>query len=70
MLLNILGPEIWKPLLKETKKLKYIPLELVTTYTEHTRSKNMEATFKGNPKTIVSPICNDYYQLLEEILKL
>ena len=30
----------------------------------------MEATLQGNPKTIVNPICNDYYQLLEEILKL
>ena len=43
---------------------------MVTTYTEQTRSRNIEATFKGNPKTIVIPNCNDYYQLLEEILKL
>ena len=43
---------------------------MVTTYTEHTRSRNMETTFKGNPKTIDNPFCNDYYQLLEEPLKL
>ena len=26
---------------------------MVTTYTEHTRSRNMEATFRGNHNTIV-----------------
>ena len=43
---------------------------MVTTFTEHTRSRNMEATFKGNHKTIVNPICNGYYPLLEEFLTL
>ena len=37
------------------------PVVLVTTYTEHTRSRNMEATFKGNCKTKVYPNCNGYY---------
>ena len=27
---------------------------MVTTYTEHNRSRNMEATFRGNHKNIVS----------------
>ena len=41
IVLNILGPEIWNPVV------------LVATYTEHTRSRNMEATFRGNHNTIV-----------------
>ena len=43
---------------------------MVTTYTKHNKSRNIEANFKGNLKTIVNPNCNDYYQLLEVILKL
>jgi hypothetical protein len=60
-ILNILGPEIWKPLLEETIKLQFTPIVMVTTYTEHTRSRNMEATFRGNRKTKVYPNCNGYY---------
>ena len=49
----MLGPEIWKPLLKESIKLLLIPIRLFTTYTEHTRSKKIEATFKGHQKIIL-----------------
>ena len=59
--LNILGPEIWKPLLEEIIKLQFTPIVMVTKYTEHNRSRNMEATFRGNYKTIVYPSCNGYY---------
>ena len=55
-MLNILGPEIWKPLLEETIKLQFTPIVMVTTYTEHTRSRNMEATFRGNHKLQFTPI--------------
>ena len=34
---------------------------LVTTYTVHTRSRNMKATFRGNHETTVYPNCNGYY---------
>ena len=35
---------------------------MVTTYaTEHTGSRYMEATFKGNHKSKVNPIYNVYY---------
>ena len=36
---------------------------MVTTYTEHPRSRNMDATFKGDHKTIVNPmvtICTEH----------
>ena len=32
---------------------------MVTIFTEHTRSRNMEATFKGNPKTIPQKTLSD-----------
>jgi hypothetical protein len=60
-MLNILGPEILKPLLEEIIKLQFTPVVLVTTYTEHTRSRNMEATFKGNILTIVHSSSHGYY---------
>ena len=47
-ILNILGPEIRKPLLEEIIKLQYTSAVFVTTYTEHTKSRNMEATSRGN----------------------
>ena len=59
--MNILGPEIWKQLLEEIIKLQFTLFLLVTTYTEHTRSRNMEATFRGNHKTTVYPVCIGYY---------
>ena len=60
-ILNILGPEIWKPLLEEIIKLQFTPIVMVTTYTEHTRSRNVEATFRENIKTIVYFSCIGYY---------
>jgi hypothetical protein len=42
-------------------KLWVTPVVLVTTYTEHTRSRNMEATFRGNHKTTVYTNFNGYY---------
>ena len=38
---------MWKPLLEEIMKLYVNPVVIVTTYTEHTRSRNMKATFRG-----------------------
>ena len=46
--MNILDAEIWKPLSEETAKLQFTLNVLVATYTEHTWSRNMEATFRGN----------------------
>ena len=60
-ILNILCPEIWKPLLKEIIKLQFIPILMVTTYTEHDRSSNMEATFRVNHKNIVYPVVLSLY---------
>ena len=47
--------------LKEIIKIWYTPVGLDTTYTEYTRSRNIEDTFKGNHQTIVHPNCNDYF---------
>ena len=58
-ILNILVPEIWKPLLEEVIILQFSKVEMVITYTEHTRSRNMEATFRGNHETIGN--LNGYY---------
>ena len=45
---------MWKPLLGEIMKLYVNPVGMVTTYTEHTRSRNMEPTFIGNHESIGS----------------
>ena len=37
------------------------PIEMVTTYTEQTRSRKMETTIRGNHKTKVYPNCNGSY---------
>ena len=52
---------------------------MVASYTEHTRSRNMEATFRGNHKTTAFTKCllhilnikglEIWKQLLEEIIK-
>ena len=69
-ILIILGPYIWKQLLKEIIKLQYILVGLVTTFAnEHTRSKNMEATFKGNHTTLVNTSCDGYYMYLTYLVK-
>ena len=80
--MNILGPEIWKQLLENTIKLQFTTVVMVTTYTEHKRSRNMEATLRGNHKKYSLPklywllhIQNrlgteKWNPLLEEILKL
>ena len=34
---------------------------MATTYTEHNRSRNMEATLGGNHKNMVYPSCIGYY---------
>ena len=59
--MDILGPELWKPHLEEIIKLQFTPVVVVTTYTDHKRSRNMEATFRGNHETLGYPICNGYY---------
>ena len=47
---------------KGNQILHFIPVGLVSTFpSEHTRSRNMEATFKGKHRTIVNPISNGYY---------
>ena len=37
--------------MEATFKLYLLPVVMVTKCTEHTRSRNMGATLKGNPKT-------------------
>ena len=59
-ILNIIGLEMWKPLLEEIIKI-YTLVVLVTTYTEHTRYRNVEATFRGNHETLGNPSYNSYY---------
>ena len=44
----ILGSEVWKSLLEEISKLQFTQAVLVTTYIGLTRSRNMEATIRGN----------------------
>ena len=56
--LNILGPKIWTQLLEEIPIFHFTLVVMVTTYMGQTRSRNMEATFRGNPKTIAYPSCN------------
>ena len=38
---NILGTEMWRQFLDEIMKLQVTPVVMVTSYTEHTRSRNM-----------------------------
>ena len=52
--MNILDAEIWKPLSEETTKLQSTLNVLVATYTEHTWSRNMKATFGGNISNLSS----------------
>ena len=41
--------------------VEFAKVEMVTTYTEHTLSRNMEATYRGNHETIGYPNGNGYY---------
>ena len=34
---------------------------MVTIWSEHTRSRNIEGALKGNPRTIAFHSCIDYY---------
>ena len=52
--LYILGPEVWNPLLEEITILQFTPVVLLTTYMGLTKSRNMEATFRGNHIDILS----------------
>ena len=52
--MNILDAEIWKPHSEETTKLQFTLNVLVATYTEHTWSRNMEATFGRNISNLSS----------------
>ena len=49
---------MWKPLLEEILKILFT---ICTIYTEHTKSRNMKARFRGNNNTIVCQSWNGYY---------
>ena len=56
-IMNMLGQEVWKPLLEEILKIELTPIVMVTISPKHTMSRNREATLREKPKTIVYPSC-------------
>ena len=47
--------------MEEIIKIEFIPVAIVTICPKYASSRNMEATLRGNHKTIVYPSCNGYY---------